>query len=529
MHKRKRGRGGRSRTPPVKISLKKGKSVAGKGSSNGTQTTPPSPLAATPKIESSPRVQRLPRVNYDESDEQPQHEDEFLKGYVERNGQKSKDDLRKSPTSNYIECPKPGCSKKFPMLEALKYHITALHKEEDNSVKKAKKSPVKKPKKEPIEDDKPTDLSTMVNGHSKGPAAANKPPPPPPTTTAMKPAPAIQGVNYLSSSINPSTPPKAHSQPHPAHPPPLIHNGVYKDLALNSKPVATPQKAAGPASPAYSDISDEETPTQPPPQPPVATAARLPQSTASQSFFNNQAAAAAAAAASRNIRPPMERKTDGSGPTTQTIGPPPQHLPPDLHGGSLMFPPGLPGPNSNPLLNQAYMSAMMAAAQAAGQRFPGPLPFGGAKGALDVMAQHANNFLATSKLQELQEKVSSTKKPVSSSSSPSLGTPNRSATPPRTTTSQHQQQSMAGLLGLGRPPPNSPSLRHEHNHTHLHLGFPGASGATDLSSASSPSNGPTPASSAPARSSSSMPPVAHAPPPSPHASLLQGQLISLLK
>ena len=739
MHKRKRGRGGRSRTPPVKIPIsKKNKQnkegVLGKNN-GGTSTQPTSPqggLGAACKaagdLNSPARASRLvPRVNYDESEDNDEDTALLLKGFSDKNGSALADKsspavkldgvvLAKSPTSNYIECPKPGCSKKFPMLEALKYHITALHREEDkskqqqptaaavaapvipssetkkkrekvNSLAAASASPTKclaakaepaepvkteppaakpaasKPAaKPPVTEEKPCDLSTVAtaNGHERGapPPPSARPPPPPPTTTAMKPSPNIQGVNYLSSPVSspvPPGPPKAHQMTHHV-PPPLMPNGFLNKppegtpspLALNNKPppqqtaVAPPQAAVpppkaktttGPASPAYSDISDEETPTAPPPQAPppgpppgMAAAASMasllglgvpgvppvrpppPPSQAGPShgpkpMFSN----------SSQPRPPpnpgmmnvtKERKTDGSAPTTQTLGPPPSHLPPDLHGGSLMgmLPPGLAGAGgsgpANQLLNQAYMTAMM---QAMGQRMPGPggMPpgfgpphasssGGPSKGALDVMAQHANNFLASSKLQELQEKVS--KKPQPAAAMRPAGPPSPSIPPaharqgqgsPATAAAQAAASmaaaaNMASLLGLSvpqrpvppvsAPPPStrsSPSpmaLRHEHNHTHLHLGGygnkGGATGAnnsggggggapTDLSLPTQPP--PSVSQHQPSVSAAAAaallqaaagnsavrpppPPAAHGGGPNPsHASLLQGKKIDAIQ
>ena len=322
----------------------------------------------------------------------------------------------------------------------------------------------------------------------------------------------------------------------PGHQPPPMNLGSARDSLTNKTQSQHPvqlqrqRSSGGPVSPAYSDISDEEltttttniTTTSSNNHKSAASSGRgLPSSSNPHVRSSTQdeprktlPLTESARPTSSNLSLSMERKTDGTKPTTQTIGPPPQHLPPDLHGGSLVFPshlpsgmpPGIP-PGFPPHLMASLAASMGAAAAAGGHRFPSPLPpIPGLPGAstqnvkaLDILQQHANQYIATSKLQELQERAGQSKGSAaltaSAASSPS--------SIPNSTSS-----SMTNLLGLnsGNVATSSPPLlRHEHNHTHLHLGYPpgfppptGLPGATTVGPASA---SPSTASNAPQGSS----------------------------
>ena len=287
----------------------------------------------------------------------------------------------------------------------------------------------------------------------------------------------------------------------PGYQPSPMNLGSSKDSltnkSQNSVQLQRQRSSGGPASPAYSDISDEESSTLPPnsssssgngnsnrfssskglplgsnqslsqPRPMVSDPAR-------KSSLQNEPSRPP----SSHLQSSGERKTDGTKPTTQTIGPPPQHLPPELHGGSLAFPPhlahglaGLP-PGFPPHLMASLAASMGAAANPSGHRFPSPIPPipglpGSSTKALDILQQHANQYIATSKLQELQDRAGHGKTTGSSNST----LPSSSSSVPKSTS-----PSLTNLLGVNRSGVSAtaspPLLRHEHNHTHLHLGYP---------------------------------------------------------
>ena len=288
------------------------------------------------------------------------------------------------------------------------------------------------------------------------------------------------------------------------------------------------RSSGGPASPAYSDISDEESSSVPTGsstssgngtisssskmglsrglplgsnqslsqvRPPISDQSRKPPS-------QNEAP--------RSSAPPLqltgERKTDGTKPTTQTIGPPPQHLPPELHGGSLAFPPhlahglaGLP-PGFPPHLMASLAASMGAAASAGGHRFPSHIPPipgmpGTSTKALDILQQHANQYIATSKLQELQDRAGQGK---------TTGVTNSGLNPSSSSIPKSTSSSMTDLLGVNRgnvATASPPLLRHEHNHTHLHLGYPPPGFSTPTGLSGTAPGGPAAA---------SLPPVSNA-------------------
>lgn len=319
------------------------------------------------------------------------------------------------------------------------------------------------------------------------------------------------------------------------------------------------RSSGGPASPAYSDISDEESSTTST----NITSASGNGTNSSHKLGTNRGVPIGTNRQSNQARPPsreqprkpnlppessrssssqlpssQDRKTEGTKPASQTFGPPPQHLPPELHGGSLAFPPhlapGLPGlpPGFPPHLMASLAASMGGAATAGGHRFPSPIPpMPGMPGAsnqmaLDILQQHANQYIATSKLQELQEKAGQSKIP-GVSNSPSSASPSAI---PRTTS-----PGMANLLGLNRgnvATSSPPLLRHEHNHTHLHLGYPPPGFPSPSGLAGTPPGAPStlPTASNSTTQGSSIrgvappvgsiavpgaPPPSHLPPPSP--------------
>ena len=112
---------------------------------------------------------------------------------------------------------------------------------------------------------------------------------------------------------------------------------------------------------------------------------------------------------------------------------------------------------------------------------------------MDILQQHANQYIATSKLQELQDRAGLSKNSGASNASAS---PSPSPAIPKSTS-----PSMTNLLGINRgnvATSSPPLLRHEHNHTHLHLGYPpGFPPPSGLSGTSSggPSSVPLPTAS----------------------------------
>ena len=335
----------------------------------------------------------------------------------------------------------------------------------------------------------------------------------------------------------------------------------------NHGPLQKQRSSGGPASPAYSDISDEESTTASNNMAAITgngnnsnnktgSSRGLPlgpyQSTSqSRSADQDQARKStmsldAPRSTSNQLNSASDRKTDGTKPTTQTIGPPPSHLPPELHGGSLAFPPhlsaGIPGlpPGFPPHLVASLAASMGAASAGAGHRFPSPMPpIPGLPGssnpnvkALDILQQHANQYIATSKLQELQDRAGQGK---------STGAVNSSSTSSPLSVPKSTSPSMSHLLGLNRgnvASSSPPLLRHEHNHTHVHLGYPPpglppsglsgpASGSSSslLGAASNAALGSSLRGVAPPAGSIAVPgapPTSHLPPPSP-SSIMSGK------
>ena len=338
-----------------------------------------------------------------------------------------------------------------------------------------------------------------------------------------------------------------------------------KSQNQNYGPLQKQRSSGGPASPAYSDISDEESTTNSITATPgngnnssnkTGSSRGLPlgpyQSTSqSRSADQDQTRKSsmsldAPRSASSQLNSASDRKTDGTKPTTQTIGPPPSHLPPELHGGSLAFPPhlsaGIPGlpPGFPPHLMASLAASMGAASAGAGHRFPSPMPpIPGLPGssnpnvkALDILQQHANQYIATSKLQELQDRAGQGK---------STGAVNSSSTSSPLSVPKSTSPSMSHLLGLNRgnvASSSPPLLRHEHNHTHVHLGYPPqglppsglsgpASGSSSslLGAASNAALGSSLRGVAPPAGSIAVPgapPTSHLPPPSP-SSIMSGK------
>ena len=287
----------------------------------------------------------------------------------------------------------------------------------------------------------------------------------------------------------------------PGYQPSPINLGSSKDSltnkSQNSVQLQRQRSSGGPASPAYSDISDEESTTIPTSASsssgngttsnnkitpsrglPLGSNQSIPQvrPMMSDQVRKNPLQSDSARSSAPQQHTSGERKTDGTKPTTQTIGPPPQHLPPELHGGSLAFPPhlahslaGLP-PGFPPHLMASLAASMGAAAGSSGHRFPSPIPPipglpGSSTKALDILQQHANQYMATSKLQELQDRAGQVKTTGASNSTLPL-----SSSVPKSTS-----PSLTNLLGVNRgnvATASPPLLRHEHNHTHLHLGYP---------------------------------------------------------
>lgn len=354
-----------------------------------------------------------------------------------------------------------------------------------------------------------------------------------------------------------------------------INLGPSKDSLTNkaqnqhSVQLQRQRSSGGPASPAYSDISDEELSTS---STGIFTGSgngtnsnqKMPTSRGFPSGSNQTSSQSRSTAPehprksnNESLRPTSsqlpssaERKMEGTKPSTQTFGPPPQHLPPELHGGSLAFPPhlasGIPGlpPGFPPHLVASLAASMGAAANASGHRFPSPMPpMPGMPGpsnqnvkALDILQQHANQYIATSKLQELQDRAGMSKNSgASNSSAPPSPSP---AMPKSPSPSMHNMNNLLGINRGNVATSSPPLLRHEHNHTHLHLGYPpGFPPQSGLSGTSSggPSSVPLPTASNATQGSSLRgvaPPIgsiavpgapspSHLPPPSP-SSLMSG-------
>lgn len=368
----KRGRNTRSRTPPVRIPIRKGS----KPTSSGTSSPVPKNSSARAKLftmsplakeESNSGKRRLPPVNYGENED-----DEDLKDDESDENTGGGDTM--SPSSRLIECPKPVCAKKFRDLDALKYHLSYAH----NDLKKKKKSPIKKQQKQ----------ENSLNGEQP----AVKPVDPKPESVQMA-TKSTDSENYLK------TPPAAH-----ANGTGMMSNGLKAAPMDSSMAPLDLQKppAASRSSPAYSDISDEETPLplkKPPPPPPVPS---------------GMLSVKPEFKMAPTVRP--QKRPEGSGPTSQTLGPPPQHLPPSMLG--------IPG---------FGMFGNLAAAMA---RYPASM-----MPPVSSAAAVAAAVSSAAKLQELQDRVMYT----------------RGYTVPPSS--------------LITSSANSSMLRH-HEHLHLHLGYP---------------------------------------------------------
>ena len=278
--------------------------------------------------------------------------------------------------------------------------------------------------------------------------------PPPAKLPPVGPPPTASAMAAAASQRHPGQPNTIQGLPPPAH---MSFNGMANKAAA-AKPLPAPAQPPHPAKPAvkaapsptYSDISDEETeapvpagasapPTRPslPPAQQGLVIPRVPPQATSKPIMGNIRDGTAVTAAL------------GTRPSTQSIGPPSQHPPPGFphghlglggigHGGppppphllgnpfsylnSGVPPPpahGAPSPGMPPAAHVASMvNAMMSAGVPPSQSLSAARPLSGASSAaprhhvppspasqMQEMMNAANKYLASTKLQELQEKA----------------------------------------------------------------------------------------------------------------------------
>ncbi len=455
--KSKRGRTCRARTPPVKNGALGGPGSNGAAGVKAKKkkkhfNIPVSPLAK----EGNGRDKRksfqeacyaIESVN-EALAEDGEHFQEEDKSSSAVNGSQASDRL--------IECPKAECAKKFRDLEALKFHLSYAHndlkakyeaeverkrklkeEEEEEEKKKNEKTEAEKEstKKGDLEGENPTQQpgqeimpeddknSLLEKEESKKCGDASK----------------AHSFNGVVRSVSTDVGLNLVKQPPPQVSPSGRATAVVKPIQstqqLHNIGASSTMNGSGKraASPAYSDISDEESDVKPLaviPPPRSATAA-----TALGALSRPPPGPLPPPPGGISVKPEFSmagtkdspQLTAAVKPTTQTVGPPPpptsfQHYLPSHLAAQFAFPPVRPTPGGGPHQSGASTAASMAAMAAA---LAGAAGVGGSAGrppvppdlfqqraasasqALDLLHQHAaaSQYLASSKLQELQERA----------------------------------------------------------------------------------------------------------------------------
>lgn len=396
------GRCSRSRTPPVRIPIRKSnKAVNHKNNARAKLfSMPVSPLAKDNVKENGHTSKN--RKHFNENDETTAEESDMTNKDEDSDENNPAEPDTLSPTSRLIECPKPDCAKKFRDLNALKYHLSYAH----NDLKKAAAIVAEKRQKilksnNNKSNSKSSDASAALNnnkGHIK---------------KEVKQEVKLENgaVKQTNSEVVKSEvkPPIVTQPPSSVKSEAAVVPETPLDLASQKRPV----------SPAYSDISDEDEPmpvasvnsSLPKTQPlPASNLTNIP------SLNNLKMAAVASAASSIVSKPPQQPPPPAHSNSLkkplsleETLKKPPQFMPPG-------FPPGFPG-------LPAGLPAHLAAAVASGRYPPGfmpvappgfPSPAQAARGSPFMhQAPPAGSSSASQKLQELQDRVMASTRPPS--------------------------------------------------------------------------------------------------------------------
>ncbi len=423
----KRGRNGRARTPPVK-SKKKGLHGLHHGGKKGQH--PVSPLAKDGGGASGSNKRKcFQEACYAiENSNMDEEEEFFTDGKFGMNGFGSS---KKSGLANKeVQCSKKGCCKRFSGVNALRFHLSYAHNElkARHEAEKARKRKAKEAR-EREEEGKRLRLQAeqkrneelqqrLIHGKVDAhfgrsleglvaPQGLNLVK----TPTASPSSSSLQAQQQVSPGGRATAVVKPLQQQYP-------NGALYKPPVQNGNPsqsatAATAASSRRPASPAYSDISDEETDGVKP----IA----LVGSTKGPPPTGSPAKHVAKPGPGISVRPEFKDQqsiaTAAVKPTSQSVGPPqPGSIPPppgmlaghpglSLPGLLPGMPPGASAPGAaagNPLLgNQGAAAAAAAAALAAADQQQ-LMAF------MDLMHQQAtaSQYLsATSKLQELQERA----------------------------------------------------------------------------------------------------------------------------
>ncbi|XP_040581583.1 uncharacterized protein [Lepeophtheirus salmonis] len=485
----KRNRGGRSRTPPVsgngnsKLSKKNGKNVP------PPKTLEPNPTANVPsKVKRKAAINALCGLKKTEPDEDDDSVDEY-------------DDDENDCRDCLIECPKSNCSKKFRDLEALKFHLSFAH----NDLKRPKK-----PMESQIVPDEDSNLEECE----------------------MTPAEEIESKSCSNVEMPENVPKKLENGSQKTLPP-MPLNTLPRQARLTSSTGSSSNKDSCESN-AYSDISDEEPetfnsgisdkglPTNVTPS--VShnsqrTSTVIPNVTSVPTSTNNG-----------NILPPNTGSNENINlissvshspmlqPSTSHFSSPSN----SAHKGNLLAPglPSTPPNQGSPFASQAFRHfAMFGSAHSpqakphqpfvdkhlseshifnnhhsrrmlhqmdpklpaemvhpVNRTFSMPLnAMNKVNSAVDFShGSNPNQFLAASKLQELQEKAFSSLHPDMSAPSAIQNSPsNFTMMDPAKLGNPGVMMNKGPLHNLfprGPPFMHSPNiLRHEHKHTHLHL------------------------------------------------------------